>query len=439
MSVTILYSNVSSRLDITLPEMNLTSGLGVPDNGTDDEKRRIYESYTLYTVTYAMATYYLYVIAAFGVPGNVASIFTIITLPTVSSSKVHVAILAVTDTMAIVLKLLYQEFSARGLYVSLPFHTIIFFLMEFFTTYANWVVVAMTAERFLAVCFPLRVGRMYTRRKAIVVLAGLALITASINIFHFWAWEELCEDGFWYYKLKDEYIDVVHGAFYYITGTHSILLPCALIFTGNALIILSIRQARAVQRHLTNSVEQGGRKAKDQRQITVMLVVVSIVFLLLNTPNAFLYFFKKYWEYELWSYSHAEYFFTARFIHLLLDANHAVNFYLYFLSMSSFRRRFLDSIRCRGKIRHRHTMSSVYRTSQTYINSLHQTGGGDTFGRPDGLVYSAFSKRNSSSRAESGQSIKLTTNGVRNSNNNKITRSLLKNDSQHFVTANSDL
>lgn len=108
-------------------------------------------------------------------------------------------------------------------------------------------------------------------------------------------------------------------------------------------------------------------------------------------------------------------------------------------SMSSFRRRFLDSIRCRGKIRHRHTMSSVYRTSQTYINSLHQTGGGDTFGRPDGLVYSAFSKRNSSSRAESGQSIKLTTNGVRNSNNNKITRSLLKNDSQHFVTANSDL
>lgn len=50
--------------------------------------RRIYESYTLYTVTYAMATYYLYVIAAFGVPGNVASIFTIITLPTVSSSKV---------------------------------------------------------------------------------------------------------------------------------------------------------------------------------------------------------------------------------------------------------------------------------------------------------------------------------------------------------------
>ncbi|CAL1529851.1 unnamed protein product, partial [Lymnaea stagnalis] len=258
-----------------------------------------------------------------------------------SSPQAHVAILAVTDSLAIIMKVAYLELSGSAVQVTVPVHALIMFINEFCSVYANWVVVAMTAERVLAVCFPLRVGRMYTRRKALIVLACLAVATASVYLFHFWAWAEHYEPGFGHwYELKQEYQDFLTGAFYYISGCLYVLLPCVFVLAGNALIIINIKRARRAQRHLTNAFDQGGRTARDQRQITVMLIAVSVVFLMLNIPNAIIYFAKNSWKYELLSYDHAKYNFTIRFIHMLSDANHAVNFYLYFLSMSTFRRRF---------------------------------------------------------------------------------------------------
>ncbi|KAH9519781.1 hypothetical protein Btru_070880 [Bulinus truncatus] len=403
MSVTVTYSNVSATLDMSHPEMNLTPAISVNNSGSDEEKRLLFESYTLYVVTYYIDICGLYVIAAFGVPGNVASIFTIVTLPTVSSSKVsdtklevHVAILAVTDTLAILLKILYRELSAHGIYTSVPGHALIMFLIEFLTVYANWIVVAMTAERFLAVCFPLRVGRIYTRRKAVIVLAVLALITAGLYVFHFWVWEEAHDSGFWWYQLKEEHKWFVLDVSFYVSGCYYVLMPCALIFTGNVLIIVSIRQARepsATSR--TPSTREGARPRTRSR----LRFAWSFIFHLSSLS--------------------------------MISSN----------SMSSFRRRFLDSIRCRGRVRHRHTRSSVYRTSQTYLHSVHQTGGGggDVIGRPDGISYSAFSKR-SSARVDSGHSLKLCANGGGSiSNNNKIGRSLLKQDSQRLNMTTSDL
>ena len=50
-----------------------------------------YDSYSLVKVTYYIGSYFIWVVFAFGFPGNIASIFTILTMPTVSSSKVRKA------------------------------------------------------------------------------------------------------------------------------------------------------------------------------------------------------------------------------------------------------------------------------------------------------------------------------------------------------------
>ena len=207
------------------------------------------------------------------------------------------------------------------------------FALQFTTDYANWIVVAMTTERFLAVWFPLRVGRMYTRRKALLVLAVLALLTASVSAVLFWAFEENVWCGMPYCSIRAEYAEFIRETFYYLHGSYSLILPCCFICLGNSLIIFNVIKAGKVQRQMTNSFsEAGSRKARDQKQITVMLVVVSVVFLALNMPNAVFYMVKKYWpKFQTYSYEHAKYFFTARFISVLSDANHAVNFYIYFL------------------------------------------------------------------------------------------------------------
>lgn len=250
----------------------------------------------------------------------------------VSVLQAHVAILAVTDMLAILLKISYQLISESSIHITGSGCAVIMFAQQFFTTYANWVVVAMTAERCLAVCFPLRVGRMYTRRKALLVLACFLLMTSAEYFFFFWAWHEKHEEGYGFWcELKHEYLPFVRHIFYWLDGFYSALLPCSFILVGNILIIINIKRARKAQRHLTNTFDQSTRKGRDQRQITIMLVLVSIVFLVLNIPNAFVYFFKPYWVYEPNSYEHAKFKFTLHLVHLLSDSNHAVNFYLYFL------------------------------------------------------------------------------------------------------------
>lgn len=131
--------------------------------------------------------------------------------------------------------------------------------------------------------------------------------------------------------MKNEYIIFIKEIFYWIDGFYYAILPCALILVGNALIITNIKRAMKAQRHLTNSFDQGGRHAHDQRQITLMLVIVSVTFLLLNLPLAIFYIIKPYWTFPKPSYDEVKYMFSFRFTHAMADSNHAINFYLYFL------------------------------------------------------------------------------------------------------------
>ncbi|XP_005097252.1 neuropeptide SIFamide receptor [Aplysia californica] len=417
------------------------------DPSEKSAKQLEFESYTLYKVAYYMAFYYHWVLLAIGAPGNLASIFTILSMPTVSSSKAHVAILATVDTIALVLKLAYSEMSGSAIHLTGPGCATIMFAQQFTSDYANWIVVAMTAERFLAVWFPLRVGRMYTRRKALMVLALLATLTSGVSLVLFWVWTEYHEASYGYWcDIRPEYVDFINYTFYWLSAVYSLILPCFFILLGNTLIILNIVRAGRVQRHLTNSFDQGGRKARDQRQITLMLVVVSVVFLMLNMPNAIFYIVKPTWKDSLepFSYDEAKYTFTARFIHILSDANHAVNFYLYFLSMSTFRRRFIDAVRCRSRQKRRPAGSSMYRTSQTYMHSdAHSV---DT--RYDGtstagtnVIYSAYGKRGQNHHAKGDNSIHSlkSFSSSCNGNNNRPTSAGFNSNNSSCLTANSEV
>lgn len=71
------------------------------------------EQFLLYKVTVGINEYYLWVIFALGFPGNVLSLLTILRMPTVSSSKMHVAMLAIVDNFAIVSKLLYHQLTSH--------------------------------------------------------------------------------------------------------------------------------------------------------------------------------------------------------------------------------------------------------------------------------------------------------------------------------------
>ena len=56
-----------------------------------------------------------------------------------------------------------------------------FFLGNHLVVYANWVLVTMALERFMAIWQPLRVNRMWTSRKAAISLAVVLLVTVTFT------------------------------------------------------------------------------------------------------------------------------------------------------------------------------------------------------------------------------------------------------------------
>ncbi|GFO38970.1 thyrotropin-releasing hormone receptor [Plakobranchus ocellatus] len=375
---------------LTLNASDLPSNL---DNTTADNLTEVqtqYNDFILVKMTYYMASYFIWVVFAVGFPGNIASVFTIMTMSTASYSKVrrtrmttsfgiygrkaigaHVALLAVADTLAIISKVTYLEVSGRSSQLTTPGCSILIFVQQFLTVYVNWIVVAMTLERCLAVCFPLSVGQIYTRRKALAVIIGFALMTASVYLVLLWAFVEVDDGNSEYHcTLKQSYKPYLRGQIHYwLDACVGSIIPCMLILTGNALIVFSIRRAKKTQRTLTSEVERRGRQSRNQRQITGMLIAVSLVFLLLNIPNALFYLTKTKWSERIvpFSYDSAVFYFMARLVHALTDTNHAVNFFLYFLSMSNFRRRFIESVQCRSHSQGRLPSNCIYRTSQLYL------------------------------------------------------------------------
>ncbi|XP_050407375.1 FMRFamide receptor-like [Patella vulgata] len=327
------------------------------------------EQFKIFWAAYYINLYYLWVIFAIGFPGNLASFITILRMPPLTSSTAYVAVLAAVDTLAIIDKLLFHQLTLYDIQMGDTGCRILYYFGSFFAMYANWILVAMTIERFMAIWLPLKVGNYCDGKKAAMIMAIMALVLLIADLQFFWsATQNVGKDGSVDCSFKQEYLQFINLYWYWIDGALYAILPCILLFVFNLLIIFGIRRSGKIQKELTNSKsDQMAEKFRQLRQITIMLVVVSIVFVLLTIPNCLFFIVKPYWTYQENSYEHAQYLLTNQLIFVLSDSNHAVNFYLYFLSGKRFRRRFFDTVLCRRTVRRPFT--SVMRTINSNISN----------------------------------------------------------------------
>lgn len=250
---------------------------------------------------------------------------------------------------------------------------VMLFSGNYFSILASWILVAMTLERFIAVWFPLKVTRIYSKKKATIVLITIVILTFGFNSIFFAVIFEHEDMGMCDYH--GQFYDFMLDYWYWADALAYAVVPCLLVITSNALIIINVQMSSKTQRQLTNNFDQSSRRVRDQQQITTMLIVISLVFLALMLPNSIFYLVSDHWKNSTpsGSYQLVEYYFAKQFIHVLCDLNHAVNFFLYFLSMATFRRRFIDTICCRKPTRKpKGATSSVFKTSHSYV-SFHST------------------------------------------------------------------
>jgi hypothetical protein len=271
---------------------------------------------------------------------------------------------------------------------------ILYFLI-YVLGYTNvWILVIMTADKFLAVWFPLKVSYFCTITRAKYVCILLLILTSIISFHHFWTIDSLqhpknINQYFCYYDMI--HYGSIQRIWRYVDFVIWCFLPFILILTLSVLIIYKLRQKskNSQQRFSTNIksdesmvaifvllflnkfffflVENNIRLSKQKfnnqniemrsnqksevirsrhRHITLMLLAVAVVFLLLTFPNSIYFVLEitysfnqppKDNNYNKWLRFHRLTILTV-IMFQLSDLQHATNFYLYLLTSNKFRR-----------------------------------------------------------------------------------------------------
>ncbi|KAK7496305.1 hypothetical protein BaRGS_00012470, partial [Batillaria attramentaria] len=311
--------------------------------GLDTEDKE--EFYQLDSVALAFKRYYLWAIVALGLPGNVASLLTFLHMRSLGSCVVYVGVLAVVDSLALLEKLFLSLMQEHGEVFTPGACKALIFLANAIMMYANWIVVALATERLFAVCRPLAVSVYWTRGRALCGLGILLVVMLVVCVPAIVA--TVPTDGGFGCGMRPDLPDLVlawHWANVSLYG----FLPCVLLLVINISIITRLRQARNKQQQLCHGhgpvSRRGKHQTESQRQANVILLVAAFVLIILTTPRCALVLMRHFWHPED-PVLKARLRVIRQVTFALSDLNHAINFFLYFVSAKHFRSRFLDLFR----------------------------------------------------------------------------------------------
>lgn len=344
-------------------------------------------THTEYRAAVYINNYYLYLLNGIGIPGSVCALITICNMKPLTSSSLYMAVLSVVDALSLIFKLLYLLLTLYDIRMYDIGCKSLFFIGTYLMHYSNWLLVSMTIERFIAIWFPLRVTKLCTKRRACLnmVLVGVLLVVVNFQFF-ITAKEDSHNVYVWVCTFHDQYLEFSAKVWYWIDGAVYSIIPFVLLIIFNTLIICGIKMASSKQKMLTNKIDKtkGTDKVKHQQQITVMLISISVVFVILTVPNCCLFILKNYWNFKKDIHTYATYFLVVNVIFFLSDLNHAINFYLYFLSGRKFRRMFINSICCCR----RKPLRRPYSTTMSQISSTSMRATGSVYNGRSSMVVS---------------------------------------------------
>ncbi|XP_005101433.1 uncharacterized protein LOC101849547 [Aplysia californica] len=303
------------------------------------------EDFPIYEAGLFLNRIYLWVVFALGFPGNVFAIATSLTLTPRYRSSYYVATLAFVDNVCLICKLLFMTLTRYDVKLGDVGCGMLETLGNATGQQANWLLVAMTTERCIAVTSPFLSRRIRARTHILAVLA-MSLVLLALNCHYFRTY------GYLYDVSTDHHsCDVIQGqerallVMDWVNAVVYALLPAAILCVLSVLIARALRSSQTLLRQMTQHSRQVARRERHQRGMTVMVSVTVVVFVLLVTPRPVLSAVLTTRSPPQGSRTEANVRFLEQVFYLMSDSTHAVNFYLYFLSNRRFRRRFADILK----------------------------------------------------------------------------------------------
>ena len=290
----------------------------------------------------------------FGTFGNVMTIVIHRRGQLTSSLSVFFIVLAVADLM-----LLYTNcFDAWLFYVfrfnMLGQHTVLCKLLVFLIYVSGvlsaWTLVAMTAQRAVCVMWPHRANVLCTAGKSKVIVVSISLFIAAIHTHLLYGVHVEIINGRKKCVRLDEYAPFSTNIWNWVDIVIFSFLPWLCLAVSNSLLVwklnVSVREAEvSLGAGQTDRIKDRKQKAAS---VTVTLVAVSTAFLVLTLPMSVIQILSN--TFAIAGSSGAGrlrvYHYVSEMSYVLWYVNSCINFYIYSLTGSKFRREAKQILRC---------------------------------------------------------------------------------------------
>ena len=320
----------------------------------DTETSSLYFASGLETISTFMIRNVPPVLFCIGVTGNILTILILSKKRNrVTCTAVFLTFLAVSDIIILLTGILTHWTWVVWNFDIRTTHEMVCKIHVVFTYYSihfsSWILVLITCERTACVVVPHKVQLMFSRRKGLMLTTALAGILFICNSHFFYGagisniiWHG--ENSLMCMSTGPKAYEIfIQRVWTWIDLCLAFLIPCALIVTGNVLILLQL------SRQLKQREELGrARQNQSSQHLTLLLHLLTIVFLVSVAPYAIFNIIMSYLlenatdvhdELEKMDY-------ILQILTVTVALNPTLNFFLYFLSGSKFRREVKTFIFC---------------------------------------------------------------------------------------------
>lgn len=266
-----------------------------------------------------------------GILGNFIVIIVTLRMKPFNSSSLFMTSLAVVDLILICFRIPFKEIEMQ----STAMCNVYWYLNNVLPVYSNYILVFWTIERFIAVQFPLKVNEWCCLRNTAFAITGVGIFASLYNIP--WGLNHIKSPDRTGCDIVPEWSYFTYKIWLYIEIPIYIFIPMLTIFVCNVTIIYRLRKSTARHKEMTSSEESRKIREKEQRNLTITLLVVSFAFLILHIPAA-VYNCFAFLRHEVVGEAEANWVFINTIGITMSELQNSVNFYLYFLSGRKYRR-----------------------------------------------------------------------------------------------------
>ncbi|ESO96798.1 hypothetical protein LOTGIDRAFT_159536 [Lottia gigantea] len=213
--------------------------------------------------------------------------------------------------------------------------------------------VTFTLERYIGVAHPMRGRQLCTPERAriiILIVAVFGIICTSPEFCELKV-EEKIVDNKTTLQLRETAFSRSYSyqiGFYWFLVTFFTFLPLIFLCVFNGLLIWTVIRANKLRRTMaSNNRHLTERHNRDQHKITKMLIMVVLVFLVCQIPGAVLLMYRTYIDLtdaRMTRQTRNSILIAGNITNLLLQINASINFIIYSLISTKFRRVFYRTL-----------------------------------------------------------------------------------------------